>query len=105
MFRGGVRSFVKKYEDDTEETFHYKARTPEELAAHFGALQAFTPDAPGAVARQAHLAKFIAASMCDEAGNPVITAAEAAKLTATNKAEIANLIATGSNESGDAGKG
>lgn len=105
MFRGGVRSFVKKYEDDTEETFYYKARTPNELAGHFGAESALKDDGPGAVERQKLRAKFLAASMCDEAGASVMTDKEAEQIPGGIKAELCNLIANGSNEIGDAGKG
>ena len=104
MFRGGTRTFTKKYPDETEEVFHYKARTPNELAAHFGALAAFTETSDGYVARQKHLAKFIAESLCDESGQPLLTAKEADQILASLKAEIVNLIVLGSNEAGDAGK-
>ena len=115
MFRGGIRTAVKplatgKFDSDgkqiTEEhTLHYKARTPNELAEYFGTLHALSEDGEGAVARQKYLAKFIAASMCDEAGEPLMTAAEAELIKVQLKFEIASMIVVGSNESGDAGKG
>jgi hypothetical protein len=114
MFRGGVRSATKALNTGkvdaegkpvTEEhTLYYKARTPNELAAHFGAESAFTNDEAGSVARQKHRAKFIAASMCDEAGQSLMTTAEAELILGSLKAEIVNMIVVGSNESGDAGK-
>lgn len=119
MFRGGVRSVEKelatgatKITEDgktvpvTEKhKLYYKAKTPNELAAHFGAEGAFTNDEAGAVARQKHRARFIASSMCDEAGETLMTVQEAEMILGTLKAEIVNMIVTGSNESGDAGKG
>lgn len=104
LFRGGIRSFSKTYEDGTSETFHYKARTPNELAAHFGALATFGENAEGFVSRQKHLAKFIADSICDETGAAQFTAKEAENILASTKAEIVSLIVVGSNEVGDAGK-
>jgi hypothetical protein len=105
LFRGGIRSFSKNYEDGSSETFFYKARTPNELAAHFGALAAFAENADGFVARQKHLAKFIAESICDETGEPQFSAKEAESILAPTKAEIVSLVVVGSNEIGDAGKG
>lgn len=104
IFRGGVRSFLKRYEDDTEERFYYKARTPNELALHHGAEAALTNDGPGAMARQKLRAKFIAASLCDEAGVPVLTVDEAELITASIKSELVGLITSGSNDVGDAKK-
>lgn len=115
MFRGGVRSAVKKLatgelneigEPITQEhTLYYKAKTPNELAAHFGAEGAFAADEAGSVARQKHRARFIASSMCDESGEPLMTVAEAEMILGSLKAEIVNMIVIGSNEAGDAGKG
>lgn len=104
LFRGGVRAFAKVYEDGTSETFHYKARTPNELAAFSGAENVLGTDAEGAVKRQKLRAKFIAESLCDESGEPVVTAAEAEKIPAPTKVELCQLILDGSNEVGDAGK-
>lgn len=104
LFRGGIRNFRKTFEDGTDETFHYKARTPNELAAHFGSLAAFPETADGFVARQKHLAKFIADSICDEGGQPEFSAKEAEQMFPQLKAELANLIVVGSSEIGDAGK-
>lgn len=105
LFRGGIRTFSKVYEDGTSETFHYKARTPNELAGHFGALAAFPESADGFVSRQKHFAKFIADSLCDETGEPVFSAKEAEQILAPTKNEIVSLIVVGSNDAGDAGKG
>ena len=105
LFRGGLRTFTKTYEDATVETFHYKARTPNELAAHFGAENALKDDAEGGVARQRLRAKLIATSLCTESGEPLLTASEAELIPGSLKAEICNLIAIGSNDVGDAGTG
>ena len=77
MFRGGIRSVKKMLSDGNKHTLYYKAKTPNELAAHFGAEQAFTSDEAGNVARQKYRAKFIASSMCTEDGRPSVTVAEA----------------------------
>lgn len=105
MFRAGVRSVVKTLADGNEHTLYYRARTPNELAAHFGAESAFTQDADGNVARQKHRARFIAAALCDEAGEPLMTPAEAENITGQLKAEICAFIVEGSNQPGEAGKG
>ncbi len=114
MFRGGIRSEKKnlwtgKTDDEgkpvtVEHTLYYKARTPNELAAHFGAEGAFTSDEAGSVARQKHRAKFIAASLCTESGDPLMTVAEAELILGGLKSEIVNMVVIGSNEAGDAGK-
>lgn len=105
MFRGGVRSAKKTLADGQEHTLYYKARTPNELAAYFGAESSFANDAEGNVARQKARAKFIASSLCTEDGEPLMTLAEAEMVLGSLKAEICNMIVAGSNDAGDAGKG
>ncbi len=104
MFRGGVRSITKTLGDGNEHTLYYKARTPNELAAHLGAESAFKEDEAGSVARQKLRAKFIGSSLCTESGEPLMTTAEAELIPGTLKAELVALILAGSNELGDAGK-
>lgn len=104
MYRGGVRSFKKKFEDETEETFYYKARTPAENAGARSAISAFPQDEKGGKARDEYLAKFIADAMCDEAGTAVLTQEQARNISDQTKFEIAFLIIAGSSETGDAGK-
>jgi hypothetical protein len=103
--RGGIREAKKVFADGQEHTFHYKAKTPNELAAHFGAINIAKEDADGMVAMQKELARFIAASLCEPDGSPFITPAEAERIPGSLKAELRNLILIGSNEAGDAGKG
>lgn len=105
LFRGGIRSFTKTYEDETVETFHYKARTPNELAAFVGGENVLKDDAAGGIARQKHRAQFLASSLCTETGEALVTVAEAEMIPGTLKAEICNLIVVGSNDVGEAGKG
>ncbi len=104
MFRGGVRSVSKTLADGNEHTLYYKARTPNELAAHLGAETALKEDEAGSVARQKLRAKFIATSMCTESGDPLMSQAEAELVPGTLKAELVALILSGSNEAGEAGK-
>jgi len=105
MFRGGVRSATKTLADGQEHTLHYRAKTPDEIAVFLGAQTRFTNDEAGDLARQKARAKFIASSLCDEAGEPLMTDAEAALIPATYKPELCEMIITGSSEIGDAGKG
>lgn len=106
MYRGGVRAFEKKLADadGVEHAFFYKARTPNEIAAHVGAEAAFPNDEAGAVSRQKYRAKFLSASLCDEAGEPLVTPKEAENITTTFKSELILEILRGSSEAGDAGK-
>lgn len=103
MYRGGVRSVVKRLADGNEHTLYYKAKTPNELAAYYGAEAAFAEDEKGNVERQKFRARFIAGSLCTEAGEPLLTPAEAELITGTLKGEICAFIAIGSNEAGNAG--
>lgn len=105
MFRGGVRSVSKKLADGEEHMLFYKAKTPNEIAVFLGAQGRFTQDEAGDLARQKTRAKFIAESLCNEDGSPLMTEAEAQMIPATLKPELCELIVTGSNEIGDAGKG
>jgi hypothetical protein len=104
MFRGGVRSVSKTLADGQEHELFYRARTPNELAAHFGAENVLKDDAAGAVERQKMRARFIASSMCDEKGDPLMTVKEAEDIPGGLKAELLALIVAGSNEIGEAGK-
>lgn len=104
MFHGGVRSAVKTLVDGNEHTLYFKARTPNEIALFTGAESRFTDDAKGDIARQEHRAKFIADSLCDEAGNPLMTLADAMLIPATLKPEICSMVLAGSNRPGEAGK-
>jgi len=105
LFRGGVRSVVRTLADGAEHTLYYKARTPNELAAYFGAEQSFGDGEKANVARQKARAKFIAESLCTETGEPLLTLAEAELVPGTLKAEICEFIVTGSNEAGPAKNG
>lgn len=105
MFRGGVRSTVKKLADGQEHTLHYLAKTPDEIAVFLGSQGRFTNDEAGDLARQKTRAKFIASSLCDESGAALMTEAEAALIPATLKPDLCEMIVIGSNEIGDAGKG
>ncbi len=104
MFRGGIRTATKKLADGNEHQLHYKAKTPDEIAVFLGAQGRFTQDEAGDLARQRTRAKFIASSLCNEDGTPLMTEAEAMLIPATLKPELCELIVVGSNEIGDAGK-
>jgi hypothetical protein len=103
MYRGGVRSVVRTLSDGKEHTLYYKAKTPNELAAYFGALAVLEPGEQGSVARQKQNAKLIANSLCDEEGAPLMTLAEAELIPATLKREICDFITIGSSEAGVSG--
>jgi hypothetical protein len=105
LFRGGVRSVTKTLADGNEHVLHYKAKTPNEIALYVGAEGRYTNDAAGDLARQKARAEFIASSLCNEDGSPLLTADEAMNIPATLKPELCGLIVKGSNEIGDAGKG
>lgn len=105
LFRGGVRSVTKTLADGQEHTFHYKAKTPDEIALFLGAQSRVPDDEKGDLLRQNLRAKFIASSLCEEGGEPLMTEAEAKMIPATLKPELCALILHGSNEVGDAGKG
>jgi hypothetical protein len=104
MYRGGVRSAVKKLADGEDHTLFYKAKTPDEIAVFLGAQGRFTNDEAGDLARQKMRAEFIATSMCTEDGTPLMTKAEALLIPATLKPELCELIVRGSNDIGEAGK-
>jgi hypothetical protein len=103
MYRGGVRSVVKKLVDEQEHTLHYRAKTPNELAAFFGGLHVLQPGEEGAVARQKLQAKLIAESLCHPDGEPLMTLADAELVPASLKAQICDFILVGSNETGVSG--
>lgn len=105
MFRGGVRSAVRKFADGQEHTLHYLAKTPDEIAVFLGAQSRFSNDEAGDLGRQKSRAKFIASSLCDESGTPLMTDAEAALIPATFKPELCEMIITGSSEVGELGNG
>lgn len=97
LYRGGVKSVQRKLVDGELHTLFYKARTPEELAAYFGAQQTFKEDEKGAVERQKHRAKFISESLVNEDGSPLLTYEEARGIPGTLKVEIVSFIIAGSN--------
>lgn len=102
--RGGIRDF-KMVLAGEEQVFHYKARTPNELASHFGAINAAKEDAAGMVAMQQELARFLVSSLCEPDGTPLLKQDEAERIPGSLKAAIRGHIILGSNEAGDAGKG
>lgn len=104
LFRGGVRSAVKRLADGNDHTLYYKARTPDEIAVFLGGQQRITPDAAGDLERQRQRAAFLAASLCTETGEPLLTEAEARLIPATFKPELCEMVVMGSNEVGDVGK-
>jgi hypothetical protein len=102
MFRGGVRSVVHKL-GGAEHKLHFKAKTPNEIATFLGAERRYPQDEAGDLAREKNRAAFIAASLCDESGELLMTADEAVQIPLTTKAELCALIYQGSNQAGDAG--
>ena len=102
--RGGVRSFKKKFEDGSEETFFYTSRTPAETAGFRGAYRSFKDDEAGGMARDAYMGKFLVASLCDEVGQRVLTEVDARRIPEVMKTELCMLVVLGSEETGDAGK-
>ena len=100
LYRGGVRSAEVKLADGAMHTLHYKARTPNELAAYFGGESALGDDEKGNVARQKHRAKFVCESLCHEDGTRLLSMAEAELIPGGLKGEICALVINGSNESG-----
>lgn len=105
LFRGGVRSTTKKLADGNEHAIHYKAKTPDEIATFLGAERRYTQDEAGDLAREKRRAEFIASSLCDEGGQPLMTADEARGIPNTLKPELCALIVDGSNKTSDAGNG
>jgi hypothetical protein len=105
LFRGGVRTATKTLSDGQDHQIFYKAKTPDEIAVFLGAQSRFTPDKAGDLMRQKTRAEFIASSLCNEDGSPLMTDAEAQMIPATLKVELGEMIVRGSNEIGDAGKG
>lgn len=103
MYRGGVRSVDRKLADGQEHKLFYKAKTPNELAAYFGALDVLQAGPDGAVSRQKEYAKLIAGSLCDEHGEPLMSFAEAELIPAGLKREICDFITVGSNQAGVSG--
>jgi hypothetical protein len=104
LFRGGVRSDKKTLSDGNEHTLYYKARTPTEVALFVGAERRYAETEAGDLMREKTRAKFIAASLCDEGGSPLLTEDEALLIPATLKPEICWMVIGGSNTAGEAGK-
>lgn len=105
MYRGGVRTAKKTLADGNDHTLHYKAKTPTEIALFVGAQGRLRDktDEQSDVAWQKLQAQFIASSLCNEDGSPLLTEAEALLIPTTLKPEICWLITSGSNEAGGVG--
>lgn len=104
MARGGILSAKKTLSDGNEHTIYFRAKTPAEVVAFSGAERRYADDDKGDLAREKARAKFIAESLCDEAGAPLLTEAEAMQIPATLKPELCGMVLTGSNAPGEAGK-
>lgn len=104
MVRGGVRSAKKVLSDGNEHTLYFQARMPNEIAVFMGAERRFTEDEAGDLAREKARARFIASSLCDESGQPLMTLDEAMAIPQTLKPEICAMVVLGSNQPGEAGK-
>jgi len=98
---GTVRAETRPFGDGKDHTFHFRARAPNEIAAHFGAVQALTKDgqtAEAAVAVQKELARFIADSLCNEDGTPMLDAKKAEQIAPVLKNELRAIIVDGSSK-------
>ena len=96
---GTIRSETQKFGDGKEHTFHFKARAPNEIAAHFGTVQGLNKDgqsADAAVAVQKEIAKFIAESLCNEDGTSLLTAEVAERIGPVLKGQLRDIIVGGS---------
>lgn len=100
MFTGGVRSGDVKLADGNEYKVHFKSKTPDEVTLFLGAERRYTNDDAGDLAREKGRAKFIAASLCNEAGEPFMTEAEARMIPASFKPVLCNLIVEDSSKVG-----
>jgi hypothetical protein len=103
MYRGGVRSVVRKLVDGQDHTLHFKARTPNEMAAFFGSLDLIEKGPKGNVDRQKIQAAFIADALCNEDGTQLMTPADAELIPGSLKVEICAFITTESNKAGTSG--
>lgn len=101
QYRGGVRSLgKKKLADGNEHELFYIARTPAEVSVLYGKLAAADKieDVEKRVAMVNRLeTQYIAASMCQDDGSPLLTEEQAAKVPLTLKRELRDLISLGSN--------
>jgi hypothetical protein len=98
---GTIRAETRPFADGKEHTFHFKARSPNEIAAHFGAVQSVTKDGQTpetAIAAQKELAKFIAESLCNEDGTPLLSVAQAENIAPILKGELRAIIVDGSSK-------
>jgi len=98
---GTIRAETRPFADGKDHTFHFRARAPNEIAAHFGAVQALTKDgqtSEAAVSVQKELAKFIAESLCTEDGKPLLDAATAERIAPILKGELRAVIVDGSSK-------
>ena len=100
--RGGVLSATKTLSDGNEHTLYFKARTAAEVVAFAGAEKRFPDTDEGDLAREKNRAKFIADSLCDEAGAALMTVDEAMLIPSTFKPELCGMVLTGSNKAGKA---
>lgn len=102
---GGIKSSPFKCLDGVERTVHVKCKTQDEIVGFAGSLMRLPDDEKGDLKRQRVRAEFIANGLCDETGEPLMTADEAYLIPAMTKVEICELIIKLSNDIGDAGNG
>ena len=104
MFAGGIRTATRTLADGKEHKLFFKARDPEEIAVFLGEQSRFPDTKDGDLKRHRHRAKFIADSLTDEAGEPLLTPEAANKLLLTLRPQLVEMIVRGSEGVGDAGK-
>lgn len=104
MFQqGGIRC-VQKVLGDSEQTLYFKARNPSQIAAYYSAERRFPDTEAGDIGRDKMRAEFIAGSLCDESGAPLLTAEEAQMIPIPLRVELCLMITSESNRPGDPGK-
>lgn len=92
MVRTGIGSDTQKFADGKKHTFHFKLRTPPEVAFHLGEIQATGVDGEGAVKRQELQAKFLAESICSEDGTLLLDEAKALLIAPALKNQLCSIV-------------
>lgn len=104
LFSAGIRAVKKTLVDGNEHTLHFRVKTPQEITMFLGSERRYAEDYEGDLMRDKKRAEFITSSMCDEAGDPLLTLEQAMQIPSTLKPELCQMIVTGSNTPGTTGK-
>lgn len=99
MSRGGILSAEKTLGDGKEHRLFFRAKTPMEVSVFSGAELRWQNTGDEAMReREKRRAAFIASSLCDESGSPLMSEEEALQIPSTLKPELCSMVIKGSSE-------